>query len=107
MVSNKYKLSYFNSPYDCCFSDNLKNSTKPRGGGSLGRKNVTLLARYCKEHKPKSCEHSLFKNATYFPRPCSLLESYLTSGDSLTLELKLGDSTALRWVKLALLMTDN
>nr|CAH7729401.1 unnamed protein product [Callosobruchus chinensis] len=73
---------------------------KPRGrtGSSIatGKKNVTLLARFCKERVPRSCEHSLLANDTRYPRPCSLAESFLTSGDSLTLELKLADSSALR-----------
>lgn len=80
------------------------NSTKdrlrtiPRTSVSIpgGGKNVTLLARYCKEHVPRSCDHFMLANATRFPRPCSLSESFLSSGDSLTLELKLSDSTALR-----------
>ncbi|KAL1491919.1 hypothetical protein ABEB36_012439 [Hypothenemus hampei] len=61
-----------------------------------GGKNVTLLARFCREHVPRSCEHFLLSNATKFHRPCTLTESYLTSGDTLTLELKLADSTALK-----------
>ncbi|CAG9759748.1 unnamed protein product [Ceutorhynchus assimilis] len=70
-----------------------KTITSP---SSKGGKNVTLLARFCREHVPKSCEHYLLSNSTRFPRPCSLAESYLTSGDTLTLELKLADSTALK-----------
>ncbi|KAK9889675.1 hypothetical protein WA026_007054 [Henosepilachna vigintioctopunctata] len=67
--------------------------------GIRSTKNITLLARYCREHVPRSCDHALLTNATRFPRPCSLAESFLTSGDSLTLELKLADSTALRPVR--------
>ncbi|XP_074031451.1 uncharacterized protein [Leptinotarsa decemlineata] len=66
------------------------------GSQSINKKNVTLLARYCREHIPRSCDHSLLANDTTFPRPCTLAESFLTSGDSLTLELKLADSTALK-----------
>nr|CAH7749293.1 unnamed protein product [Callosobruchus chinensis] len=80
--------------------DNSGTREKPRGrtGSSIatGKKNVTLLARFCKERVPRSCEHSLLANDTRYPRPCSLAESFLTSGDSLTLELKLADSSALR-----------
>lgn len=92
--NNNYVKFMFNH---LIFSGNLKNTSKPLRGSFSSKRNVTLLARYCKEHKPKSCEHSLFKNATHSPRPCSPMESFLTSGDSLTLELKLGDSTALRY----------
>ncbi|CAG2066057.1 unnamed protein product [Timema podura] len=58
--------------------------------------NVTLLARYCKDQVPRSCDQSLLANITRFPRPCSLTESFLSTGDSLTLELRLSESTALR-----------
>ncbi|KAJ8915070.1 hypothetical protein NQ315_014325 [Exocentrus adspersus] len=76
-----------------------KNRPSQSGGSTASNKrNVTLLARYCKEHIPRSCDHSLLANATRFPRPCSLAESFLSSGDSLTLELRLSDSTALRSV---------
>ncbi|XP_054289663.1 uncharacterized protein LOC129004960, partial [Macrosteles quadrilineatus] len=70
-------------------------------GGSMvysaGRSsNLTLLARYCKDHIPRSCDHSLLNNATRATRPCSLAESFLSTGDSMTLELKVTHSTALR-----------
>lgn len=85
-----------------CFSSGRdKSKGVPRTSLSSGtggkKKNVTLLARYCREHVPRSCDHSLLANGTRFPRPCTLAESFLTSGDSLTLELKLADSTALRF----------
>lgn len=84
-------LGIFNSTKD-------KTRTIPRTSVSIpgSGKNVTLLARYCKEHVPRSCDHFMLANATRFPRPCSLSESFLSSGDSLTLELKLSDSTAIR-----------
>ncbi|PSN38542.1 hypothetical protein C0J52_22225 [Blattella germanica] len=58
--------------------------------------NATLLATYCKDQVPRSCDHSLLANSTRSPRPCSLAESFLSSGDSLSLELRLAESTALR-----------
>ncbi|XP_023310248.1 uncharacterized protein LOC108907793 [Anoplophora glabripennis] len=92
------------TPSNCegLYCNTLKDKSRSRAGQSggtgsaAGKKNVTLLARYCREHVPRSCDHSLLANATRFPRPCSLAESFLTSGDSLTLELRLADSTALR-----------
>ncbi|KAG5885527.1 hypothetical protein JTB14_022016 [Gonioctena quinquepunctata] len=88
------------APSNCegLFCGNKEKSKGRSGssGGSAGKKNVTLLARYCKEHIPRSCDHSLLANATTYPRPCTLAESFLTSGDSLTLELKMADSTALK-----------
>ncbi|XP_030765063.1 uncharacterized protein LOC115889262 [Sitophilus oryzae] len=73
-----------------------KSVSSSTSSGAKGGKNVTLLARFCREHVPRSCEHSLLANATRITRPCSFTESYLTSGDTLTLELKLADSTALK-----------
>ena len=72
-----------------------------RGGnrlflGGMDPANATLLATYCKDQVPRSCDHSLLSNSTRSPRPCSLAESFLSSGDSLTLELRLAESTALR-----------
>ncbi|KAG8242076.1 hypothetical protein J6590_072970 [Homalodisca vitripennis] len=64
--------------------------------GKSNNNNLTLLARYCKDHIPRSCDHSLLSNGTRAPRPCSLAESFLSSGDSLTLELRITQSTALR-----------
>ncbi|KDR18394.1 hypothetical protein L798_07556, partial [Zootermopsis nevadensis] len=58
--------------------------------------NATLLATFCKDRVPRSCDHKLLANSTRLPRPCSLAESFLSSGDSLTLELRLAESTALR-----------
>lgn len=36
--------------------------------------------------------------APRLPRACALAESFLSTGDSLTLELRLADSTALKYV---------
>jgi hypothetical protein len=63
--------------------------------------NATLMATFCKDQLPRSCDHALLTNATRSPRPCSLAESFLSSGDSLTLELRTGESTALRCVQCA------
>ncbi|XP_060528816.1 uncharacterized protein LOC132703517 [Cylas formicarius] len=87
-------------PYNKLTSKNLGSGSllvsKSSSSMSKATKNITLLGRYCREHIPRSCDHSLLANTTRFPRPCSLIESFLTSGDTLTLEFKLGDSTALR-----------
>jgi hypothetical protein len=61
--------------------------------------NATLLATFCKDQVPRSCDHTLLTNKTRSPRPCSMAESFLSSGDSLTLQLRLAESTALRYVQ--------
>jgi hypothetical protein len=60
--------------------------------------NATLLATFCKDRVPRSCDHTLLANSSRVPRPCFLSESFLSTGDSLTLELRLAESTALRYV---------
>ena len=60
--------------------------------------NATLLATFCKDLVPRSCDHALLTNSTRSTRPCSLTESFFSSGDTLTLELRVVESTALRCV---------
>lgn len=76
---------------------------RPRPGGNTistsgKQSNVTLLAKYCKDNVPRSCDHSLLSNFSRYPRPCSLTESFLSVGNTMTLQLKMVDSTALRYV---------
>ncbi|KAL0272396.1 UNVERIFIED_CONTAM: hypothetical protein PYX00_005379 [Menopon gallinae] len=65
---------------------------------STKKANATLVAQYCRNHIPKTCDHSLLSNQTRYPRPCTIAESFLSSGNSMTLQLKMVDSTALRSV---------
>ncbi|KAF7401247.1 hypothetical protein HZH68_007067 [Vespula germanica] len=55
--------------------------------------NTTLLARYCKDKVPRTCDHAILQNVS---RPCSLGESFVSSGNSLTIEMRMIESTALR-----------
>ncbi|XP_036139984.1 uncharacterized protein LOC118644124 [Monomorium pharaonis] len=55
--------------------------------------NTTLLARYCKDKVPRTCDHAILQNTS---RPCSLVESFVSSGSSLTIEMRMIESTALR-----------
>lgn len=53
-----------------------------------------VMARYCRGSIPRSCDHVVMNpNNT---RPCTLQESFLSSSDYATLELKVTESTALR-----------
>ncbi|XP_050664549.1 uncharacterized protein LOC126965122 [Leptidea sinapis] len=54
--------------------------------------NATLIARFCRERAPRTCEHALLRKS----RACARTESFLSKGDSLTLELKLTQGTALK-----------
>ncbi|XP_011496881.1 PREDICTED: uncharacterized protein LOC105361406 [Ceratosolen solmsi marchali] len=55
--------------------------------------NTSLLARYCKDKVPRSCDHAILQNTS---RPCSLGESFVSSGSSLTIEILVTETTALR-----------
>lgn len=55
--------------------------------------NTTLLARYCKDKVPRTCDHAILQNTS---RPCSLGESFVSSGSTLTIEMRMVESTALR-----------
>ncbi|XP_048507374.1 uncharacterized protein LOC105683642 isoform X2 [Athalia rosae] len=55
--------------------------------------NTSLLARYCKDRVPRTCDHAILQNTS---RPCSLGESFISSGSTLTIELRMVESTALR-----------
>lgn len=60
----------------------------------LGHNHTNVIARYCRGSTPRSCDHVVL-NST-FGRPCSLQESFISTSDYATLELKVTESTALR-----------
>ncbi|XP_043485258.1 uncharacterized protein LOC122513084 [Leptopilina heterotoma] len=66
------------------------SSEKPING-----KNVTLMGEFCKYDIPRLCDHSLLRNSSRHTRPCSLAESYVSSGRDLTLEHILRQGSAL------------
>ncbi|XP_043269462.1 uncharacterized protein [Venturia canescens] len=61
--------------------------------GARPASNTSLLARYCKDRVPRTCDHAILQNTS---RPCSLIESFVSSGSSLTIEMRMIESTALR-----------
>lgn len=60
-----------------------------------GQNFTSLISRYCQGRVPRSCDHGIFNES--HGRPCTLLESYVSSGDFVTLELKNTETTVLRW----------
>lgn len=48
--------------------------------------NVTILGEFCKDEVPKLCDHTLLNNGTRATRPCSMAESYVSSGSEMTIE---------------------
>mgnify|MGYP006952276310 CR=1 FL=1 len=61
------------------------------------KSNATLLAKYCRDEIAKTCDHELLGNQTHRPRPCSLNESFLSTKNAITLQLRLKEATALRY----------
>ncbi|VVC44282.1 Hypothetical protein CINCED_3A007418 [Cinara cedri] len=55
--------------------------------------NGTLLANYCPGHTLRSCDHFLLSRK---PRPCTLAESFLSTSQSITVQLNIQYATALR-----------
>ncbi|CAG9804070.1 unnamed protein product [Chironomus riparius] len=59
-----------------------------------GLNHTNVLARFCRGSIPRSCDHVVM-NSNY-TRPCTLQESFLSSNEYATLELKVTESSALR-----------
>ncbi|XP_063227000.1 uncharacterized protein LOC134533409 [Bacillus rossius redtenbacheri] len=72
------------------------------GWAAPSQSNVTLLGEFCKEEVPRLCDHNLLSNSSRFTRPCSLAESYVSSGSELTVEQFLRQGSALYPVSFAL-----
>lgn len=63
-------------------------------GGKYGQNYTAVLSRYCRGNVPRSCEYNLLNES--INRPCLISESYISSTEFLTLEVKNTESTALR-----------
>lgn len=53
-----------------------------------------VLTRFCRGSTPRSCDH--FSMNESLARPCTLSESFVSSSESVTLELRNTESTVLR-----------
>lgn len=63
-------------------------------GSKYGQNYTAVLSRYCRGNVPRSCEYNLLNES--INRPCLISESYISSTEFLTLEVKNTESTALR-----------
>ncbi|KAJ8675463.1 hypothetical protein QAD02_011249 [Eretmocerus hayati] len=61
---------------------------------SSAKENATLLGEFCKDEVPRLCDHSLLRNGSRHTRPCSMSESYVSTGRHLTLEHELHHGSA-------------
>lgn len=64
----------------------------------LGQNHTNVLARFCRGSVPRTCDHGITNETD--SRPCTFSESFISSSDYVTLELKTSDSTVLRLVHL-------
>lgn len=55
------------------------------GDLKTGGESIPLIGQFCKDDKPKLCDHSLLSNSTRLTRPCGISESYVSSGPDLTI----------------------
>ncbi|XP_031626059.1 uncharacterized protein LOC116342540 [Contarinia nasturtii] len=65
-----------------------------------GQNLTSVIARFCYNRIPKSCDHGVLNES--LSRPCTILESYVSSSDYVTLELRNIESTVLQPVKFKL-----
>lgn len=63
-------------------------------GSKYGQNYTSVLSRYCRGNVPRSCEYNLLNES--INRPCPISESYISTSEFLTLEVKNTESTALR-----------
>lgn len=59
-----------------------------------GQNFTSLIARYCYGRIPRSCDRGMLNESR--ARPCTLGESFVSSGGFVTLELKNTETTVLR-----------
>ncbi|KRG07736.1 uncharacterized protein Dmoj_GI16841, isoform G [Drosophila mojavensis] len=68
-----------------------------QGYSSLGHyahNSTNVIARFCRGTIPRTCDRSNINET--FARPCTISESYVSSSDAITLELRNTESTVLR-----------
>ncbi|XP_030385378.1 uncharacterized protein LOC115632387 isoform X2 [Scaptodrosophila lebanonensis] len=62
--------------------------------GHYAQNSTNVIARFCRGTIPRTCDRSNI-NETY-ARPCTISESYVSTSDAITLELRNTESTVLR-----------
>ncbi|XP_059613973.1 uncharacterized protein LOC132260076 [Phlebotomus argentipes] len=79
-----------------CKDVNCERDTALKSGvlTKYGQNYTNLIARFCRGTVPRSCEHGLLNESSV--RPCLVSESFISSSEFVTLELRNSESTALR-----------
>ncbi|KAH8366126.1 hypothetical protein KR093_009330, partial [Drosophila rubida] len=62
--------------------------------GHYAHNTTNVIARFCRGTIPRTCDRSNINET--FARPCTISESYVSSSDAITLELRNTESTVLR-----------
>lgn len=74
--------------------DNFRSERDSKLVTKYGQNLTNVIARYCYGRVPKSCDHGVLNES--LARPCTVLESYVSSNDYVTLELRNIESTVLQ-----------
>lgn len=74
------RLGDFDSIRDCDVQLQLFD-----GDVKKNKNTVPLIGQFCKDDKPKLCDHTLLRNSSRLTRPCALSESYVSTGPDLTI----------------------
>lgn len=77
-----------------CRDADCTREDKSTGVNKYGQNQTGLMTRFCRGQIPRSCDHFMMNES--INRPCMLSESFVSSSDFVTLELKNVESTVLR-----------
>lgn len=93
-------VQYFRQEFEYTFLNDFYFSERDSKVMTKYGQNLTsVIARYCYGRVPKSCDHGVLNDS--MARPCTTLESYVSSNDYVTLELRNIESTVLQYVFLS------
>lgn len=95
--ANAYNIYFINAVERAKSSNFFRFSERDNKMTSKYGQNLTsVIARFCYNHIPKSCDHGLLNES--LARPCTVLESYVSSSEYVTLELRNIESSVLQYV---------
>lgn len=77
------------------FSSASEHSAYSSHSSAYSHNATNVIARFCRGTIPRTCDRSNINET--FARPCTISESYVSSSDTITLELRNTESTVLRW----------
>lgn len=78
----------------CKDPDCTRDDKDAKSFSKYGQNQTSLMTRFCRGQIPRSCDHFMMNQS--INRPCTLSESFVSSTDSVTMELRNTESTVLR-----------